>query len=105
MKLVAFGVAAKVVVVLEDQDAHGLSGALAEEVCGRQAANSSADHDQVVHLARVDGLACPLPERVVAKAVCDLKRSSVTSTQADGNRRIVTRTILRFGFCFNAEHR
>jgi hypothetical protein len=46
-------VAAKVVVVVEDQDARVRAGALAIEVCGGEAADASSYDDEVVSFASV----------------------------------------------------
>src|SRR5262249_29870021 len=49
-KLVAFGMPAEIVVIVEDQNAGARSCCLAIEPSGREPADPAADHDQVVAL-------------------------------------------------------
>ena len=93
-ELVALGVAAEVVVVVEDQDAR-VGPRLAEDMRGRQAADAAAHHHEIVLLARVFRCRRVLPEGGVAHRVERLERSDVRSAQAGQRRRIAAGLALR----------
>src|SRR4029077_19550505 len=75
LKLVAFGVSAEIVVVIENQDSCVLAGLFSEEVCGREPADAAADHDEVIGLAGVCHIAEAVGAFAVAQAVCVGKRA------------------------------
>ncbi len=87
MKLVAFGVPAEVVVVLEDQDAGIRPEALPVVIRSRQPADATADDNEVVGLVKVgrrgEGLA------VEHQCMCYLESSSMRSAHPGANRRVV----------------
>ncbi|MNN37053.1 hypothetical protein D3C81_1509800 [compost metagenome] len=88
LELVALGVAAEVVVVLDDQDAR-LRMLLAVEPGGRQPADAAADHHQVVlflHL-QAGGVECLL---LPAHLVRHLEGARVAAAQAGEGGRVVT---------------
>ena len=88
-ELVALGVTAEVVVVVEDQDPRGRAGRLTVEERRRQAAQPGADDDQVVDLAGIGG-AGDLPGAAVARQrVRGLERPDVAAAQAGERGRIV----------------
>ena len=74
-ELVALGVSAKVVVIVEDQDAGFAAGGLAIEVRRGKTADAAADDDQIVGFAGVFGLARGIPERAVAQG-CERRRTN-----------------------------
>ena len=69
LELVALGVSAEVVVIVEDEDACFCACCLAIEVRRCQAADAAADNNQIVGLAGVDRLASLVPKRAVAQAM------------------------------------
>src|SRR5260370_21399391 len=56
-KFIALGVAAKVVVVVKDENAGALTLSLAIELCSSQSADASSHDDEVIHCVRLLGLA------------------------------------------------
>ena len=81
-KFIAFGVAAKVVVVVEDQNPRLRPGLLTEKVGSRKSADASAYHNQVVSLAGVRRRSGGVPESPIAQAVCNFKRTDMAAAQA-----------------------
>src|SRR5215471_17168942 len=69
-ELIACGVPAEVVVVVEEQDARIVASLLAEEVRGGESTDATTHHDQIIHLARVRDAASLLPERAIPQRVC-----------------------------------
>src|SRR5580693_4338138 len=61
-KLVALGVAAEVVVIIENKDASRGTGSLAIEVSGGKTAHARPHDNEVVSLVSIDGRASRLPE-------------------------------------------
>src|ERR1700741_1163497 len=96
MKFVSLGVTAEVVVIFQDKNLCARTGFFAIKVCCGKAADASANDDKIVFLGKRARCRCILPERAIAQAMCDFKGTWMASAQADGNRRIVTRMILRF---------
>ena len=80
-ELVTFGMPAKVVMVIEDQDAR-IGIGLAIEVGSGEAADASPDDDQVEVFSRGNWLGSFLPEFLITNTVRDLKRSHVAAAQA-----------------------
>ena len=93
-KLVALGVTAKIVVVFENEDA-GITVFGAIEMRGRQAADATANDDQIVMFAGRIDIACLERETAVAQAVCRFKRARVAAAEPGERRRIITGGILR----------
>ena len=86
-ELVALGVAAEIVVVVEDEDARRWSGGATVEEGGSQPADAGADDDEIVSLLDrqpLDGEALAF-ERL---RVRDLERARVLAAQSDERRRI-----------------
>ena len=89
-KLVALGVAAEIVMVVEDQNPGAGAGVLSEEPGRGQPAYSAADHDKVIaffdrHI---------IDRKMVALAadrVCDLERARMLTTQSRQGGRIAER--------------
>src|SRR5580700_10556264 len=98
MKLISLGVAAKIIVIVKNEDARGTAGLLAIEIGRRQTTDAATDHDQIVFLAGVDRLAGFIPEGSVAQCVCDFERPGMTSPHSVERWRIVAGPILR-GSC------
>src|ERR1700686_3763723 len=78
-ELVALGVSAKVVVVVEDEDTSLAAGRLAVKMRGRETADAAADDDQVIDFAGVFRLARGFPEHAVAQAVSRVKRTRMAA--------------------------
>ena len=89
VELVALRVPAKVVVVVEEQDASFGAHLLAVEPCGRQAADAGADDDQVVVLIELPVLGRLVP--VPGKGVGHLEGTGVAAPHPGQCRRIVDR--------------
>ena len=87
-ELVALGVAAEVVVVVEHEHLRGRSGGLAVEVRRGEAAQAGADHDQVVDLAGVGGGGDLKGASVAPQIVRRLERADVAAAQPGQPRRI-----------------
>jgi hypothetical protein len=81
-KFIALGVAAEVIMIVQNENAGGRAGARAVEVGSGQAADAAADDDEVKSLARINRFSSSLPEIAVAQGVRHLKRSPVTSSHA-----------------------
>ena len=94
-ELVARGVTAEVVVVVEEQDTRVVARLLAEEVRRGEPADAAAHHDQIIRLTRVSDGAGLLPKRAVPQRVRQLPRAVVAAAHAREGRRIVRGAILR----------
>src|SRR5206468_3668180 len=81
-ELVTARVTTEVVVVVEDENARGGAGRLAEVPGRGQPADAGAHDDQIVALAGVGGRTGPGPERPVAQRVGDFERAGVAAAQA-----------------------
>ena len=68
-KFIALGVAAKVVVVIKNENARALTHGLAIEVGSSESADASAHDDEVIEFAGIFGLAGGIPEGSVAQRV------------------------------------
>ena len=73
MELIAFGVSAEVVMIIEDEDAGILVGGLAEKVGSGKTTDASADDDQIESLSGGFGVAGMIPEGTIAQTVCGLE--------------------------------
>ena len=97
VELVALGVAAEIVVVLDDQDLRtGPRGAI--EIRRRQPADAAAHDDEVVALVRVDQRCRLGPEIAVAHFMRRLERAGMAAAHAKPRRRIIVRRVLRLAF-------
>ncbi len=93
VEFVAFGVAAEIVVIVEDEDA-ALRLACAIEVGGGEAADAGADDDQVVFLAGIGGGG---PGFAVAQSMSILEGTGVAAAHAGEQRRVVAEGVLGGG--------
>ncbi len=73
MKLIALGVSAEVVVIVENQDARLGSRSLAKEMRRRESADAAPHHHQIVGLSGVNRGPGLGPESAVAQAVRHFK--------------------------------
>ena len=87
MEFVALGMAAEIVVVVEDQDPGPVAVQLAVEVRRRQPAEAAADHDQVVAFIELPGLVeyLVLPRQ----GMCYFERARVRAAHAGEGRGVV----------------
>ncbi len=94
-KFIALGVAAKIIVIVEDQNPRALPGALAEKIGGCQSANASANDRKIVFLARAHSI----PEGIRAFAVPQAMRkrecSVVITAYSRARGRIIIRRLFR----------
>jgi len=72
-ELVALGVAAKVVVIVKDQNAGIASRCLAIVMRGGETADAASDNNEIEDFACIFGLSGRIPERTVAETVSCLK--------------------------------
>ena len=93
LDLVALGMAAEIVVILDDQDAR-VRLRLAVEVRSGQPADPAADDDQVIGI--VDALGMLDPQRAVAKRMRIFEGSGMAAAHTGADRRIIAVRILRF---------
>ncbi len=93
-ELIALGMAAEIVVIIENENArrcvHG-----AVEVCSGEPADATANDDEIVDLIRIGDLAALGPEITIAQTVSALEASGMISPQTRQRRRIVSGSILR----------
>ena len=95
MEFVALGVAAEVVVVLEDQHPTGAAVARAIEVRRREPADAPPDDDQIIGLTRIDGAR---HGGAIGQCVRRLECARVAAAHAGEQRRIIAGKILRGAF-------
>src|SRR5713226_62042 len=100
LKLIALGVPAEVVMIIQNQNARLWTRALAVKVRRRQPADSGSHHHQIVGLTGINGLARLFPKSPVAQSVGRLERTCMTAAQPGQRRRIVIRRLLRIGLHF-----
>src|SRR6266576_1976173 len=81
VKLVALGMTAEIIVVIENQDASGRI-LFAAKIRGRQPAYAAARDHQIIGLARFDGRASLLPKTPVALRVGSLERAIMASAHS-----------------------
>src|SRR4051794_12150302 len=89
--------AAKVIVIVEDEDPSAVANGFAIEVSGGKSADSASDDDQIVRLTRVFGFSGRVPERAVAESVGGVERAGMAAAHAGEGWRIVSGRILAFG--------
>ena len=85
-ELVPLGVAAEIVVIVEDQDLRVGPDRLPEEIRGGEAAHPAADDDEVVAFPGVLGCS---PGLRVPQRVSDLERTRVAAAHSRSRRRVV----------------
>src|SRR5579859_626844 len=93
-KFVAFGVTAKVIVIVEDENA-SVGLLRAPEISSGEAADATADDDEIVRFAGVRRLPRGFPEIAVAQFVRVFKRTGVAATEAGQSGWIVAGRVLR----------
>src|SRR6266404_5505682 len=93
-ELVALRMSAKVIVIVEDQDASFVARSLPEIVRSSQSADSSTNNHQIVGLAGIFRFRSVIRERSVANLVHRLKRPRMRPTKPSLSRRIIARSIL-----------
>ncbi len=93
-ELVALGVAAEIVVVVEDEDFRLAADVLQIVVRGCEAAHAGADDDEVVGLAGVGG-GGDVDGPAIAQRVRNLERSDVIAAHPRQRRRIVSGRLFR----------
>ena len=94
IEFVALGMAAEVVVIVENEDAARAAGVLAIKMRGGKTADARADHDEIVLFAGIDGGGRCLS---IAQGVGGFERSGMTAAHAGEERGIVARRILGGG--------
>ncbi len=87
--------AAKIVVIVENQNARVFPCALAEEICGRQSADASADDDEVVILAGTYRISERIRAFAVPQAMGKGECSVVIAAHSHARRRVVVRRFFR----------
>ena len=102
MKLVALGVSAKVVVIVENQDASAVAGVFLKEMCSRQTTDASANDYEVVLFLRLGRSTHLVPKPAVSHLVCNFKGTFVASPHAREDWRIVIRRCFRHVFGLEA---
>src|SRR6266853_881830 len=95
MEFIALGVSAEIIMIFQNKNLRAFACALAIEMRSSQAADSPAHDNQVIFFSKSCGSRRVLPERSVAQAVGDFKRSGMASAQAGRNGWIVAGLILR----------
>src|SRR5262249_1302608 len=90
-KLIAFGVTAEVIVVVENEDVRFWPGVLAVEVGGGKSADSSSDDDEIVGFLIRSGI---VPMLAIAEGVRYLPRTVVASAETRFCRRVIVRPCL-----------
>jgi hypothetical protein len=94
LKLVALGMAAEIVMVVENEDT-GVLAPRAEEIRRREPADAAAHDHQIVAFADIGDLVCLRPEIAVAQAVSGFETADMTPAQPGQCRRIVAGAVLR----------
>ena len=97
-KFVALGVAAKIVVIVENQNACVFPRALAEEIGGCQPADASANDDEVVTLIGIYRLSEGVRTFAVPQAMGKSKCSVVIAAHAHARGRVIVRRLFRSKF-------
>jgi hypothetical protein len=94
-ELVALGVTAKIVMVVEDQDAGGGTRPGTVEIGGGEAADPATNDDQVVMLPRFDWRGSGFQEGAVTQRVGGLETAGVAAPHSGQRGRVIAGTILR----------
>ena len=89
VELIALGVAAEVVVVVEDQDPRPCAVQLAMEVRGRESADAAADHDEVVGLVERERIVEVLA--LARERMCNFEGTQVRAAQPRERGRVIKR--------------
>jgi hypothetical protein len=93
-ELVSFGVAAEIVMVVEDQNAGVGTRRGTIEIGRGEPANASAHHGQIVILARIDRTRSGFREATVTQRVGCLEASGVVASHSRESRWVIGGTIL-----------
>ena len=93
-KFIAFRVAAEIVVVVENQNAHIWPRLLAVKISSGQSADASAYDGQIIFLTSALGFAGGVPELSVAQAMCKSVCALVIAAHPHQGWRIVGRILL-----------
>jgi hypothetical protein len=91
LKLVALGVTAKIIMVVQQQDARPGRGSRPKKMRGRKTADAGADHDQIVRLAGIDTLR---PSGSISQRMRTLERARMATPHAIQERRVITGQVL-----------
>ncbi len=100
VELVALGVPAEVIVIVEYQNARRLAGVSPIEVGRRKPAEAAAHYHQVIAFASINGLACLDPKIAVTELVCHVERARVVASHAIASGWVITGRVLRQGCGF-----
>src|SRR5207302_10270042 len=87
-KLIALGMTAEIIVIVENQDS-SVGICFTKEMSGCKSADTASHDDQVVGFLGIFWFSGGIPERAIAQTVRGLKRSRMTSPHARKSRRIV----------------
>jgi len=90
-KFVAFGMAAEIVMIVQDENARTFPCASAKEISGRETAEAAADNDEVIVLAGGGRIAERIRAFAVAQTVGEGEGAIVISAHAQLRGRIVVR--------------
>jgi hypothetical protein len=93
-KLVSFGVAAKIVMVVENQDADVSTRRRTIEIGRGEPADTATHYDEIVMLARMDRTRSGFREATVTQCVGCLEAARVAAAHSRQGRRIIIGTIL-----------
>jgi hypothetical protein len=100
MKFVAFGMAAEIVVIVENENFRVGLG-LAVEIRGAQAADAAAHHHQIEFLAGVGQMRGAVPEIAVAQFMRRFERAGMAAAHAEFGGWVIAgcglRQLFRFG--------
>src|SRR5215831_4644072 len=93
-ELVAFGVAAEIVMVVEDQDASAGPRLCPVEIGGGEPADPAADHDQIVALSGIDWCRSGYRRGAVAQSVGCLEAPGMAPAHSGQSGRVIAGAIL-----------
>ena len=104
-ELVALGMAAEIIVIVENEDARVFALLLAVEIGRRQAADASTHHNEVIRVARFANRPRLVPKILVANGMHDFERTIMLATQARQRRGIICFSSLRISAECQASNR
>ena len=90
-KLIALGVSAKIIVVVEDEDALARARHFPIKMRGRKAADAAPNDDEIESFTGVLRSSGIIPEGSVTQRVRRIERARMTASQSGNGRRIVGR--------------
>src|SRR5580704_9304487 len=93
MKLIPFGMAAKIIVIVENENSRGRIFRTIE-IGSCKSAEPSAHNYKIIGFTGVNGGSSGLPELSIAKGVGNGERSVVAAAHPRESRRVVSRSIL-----------